>query len=231
MDHWHAKCRRSGRLPNAPQHSLRAADSAHGVPHGHDCQACSQARPEACRREARPGRRCRRSPPRSPLPLQHRSRSPPLPSRPPRRSRSPLRRSPPRLPSPLPATVQETAPATEGETTATAPAETEAKKELTPEELEAKKAARKAISGFLSQPHTAFEGNEVGFTVSVLTKDEAGNIVAPAAKRPGKAPYNRYMKYVDGALLSEILAQEGGPTRADVVWDEQHGYIQLIAVS
>lgn len=86
-----------------------------------------------------------------------------------------------------------------------------------------------AGTSWISAPHTPFEGHEAEYIVTLAPEylDAEGNPNPPAAKRPGKAPHARFMKYVSGALLSDVMAQEGGPTRLDVIWDEQHNYISL----
>jgi hypothetical protein len=90
-------------------------------------------------------------------------------------------------------------------------------------------AAPTAGTSWITAPHTPFEGHEAEYIVTLAPEylDAEGNPNPPAAKRPGKAPHARFMKYVSGALLSDVMAQEGGPTRLDVIWDEQHGYISL----
>jgi hypothetical protein len=143
--------------------------------------------------------------------------------------------APKAIPAPIPAAevIQEQAPEAAAEVGAETGVEAGEAAVAQPDgETPAKKERKPRVAaGWVKEAHTPFEGNEANYIVSVLSKNEAGEITAPPAKRPGKAPYLRFMKYVDGALLSDILAQEGGPTRLDVIWDEQHQYIQLIPVS
>jgi hypothetical protein len=45
-------------------------------------------------------------------------------------------------------------------------------------------------------------------------------------KRKGSKSYDRF-KYRNGMTVSQAIAQEGGPTYADLKWDSEHGFIAV----
>jgi hypothetical protein len=45
-------------------------------------------------------------------------------------------------------------------------------------------------------------------------------------KRKGSKSYDRF-KYRNGMTVAQAIAQEGGPTYADLKWDSEHGFIAV----
>jgi hypothetical protein len=47
-------------------------------------------------------------------------------------------------------------------------------------------------------------------------------------KKPGSASRDRFERYPEEpATVAEILAIEGGPTRADLIWDSERGFVAV----
>jgi hypothetical protein len=47
-------------------------------------------------------------------------------------------------------------------------------------------------------------------------------------KKPGSASRDRFERYPEGPTsVADLLAIEGGPTRADLIWDSERGFIAV----
>ena len=51
--------------------------------------------------------------------------------------------------------------------------------------------------------------------------------VHPNPKRPGTKSYERFALYQEGLTVTETIALPGGPTKDDIRWDSDRGFIEL----
>ncbi len=101
----------------------------------------------------------------------------------------------------------------------------EEKKELTPEQKAERQAKQRVVrartmstSGAPVLMLSDINGHEAEYTIQVLVENP----------KRGKSA-ERFAKYINGGTVAANFAVEGGPTALDVVWDQQHDFIRIIA--